>query len=149
MAKGSQRGGPPQKSSPADELKAQRDEYQEILVQTSMSWQAPIPPPEMMKGYNDIIPNGAERLFRQFEIEAEERRILTRRGQTHQFIVALSGRGSALIFALAALAVSAFVANLGHPTAAAVIGSSTIAMVVAAFTGIPQMIRQRANIGKK
>jgi uncharacterized membrane protein len=100
-------------------------------------------PPDILRGYNDIIPDGAERLFKQFEIEAEARREHLRRGQTHNLIVALSGRGAALIFALSALAVSAYALHVGHPWSAAIIGGSTIAMVVAAFTGVPALIRQR------
>ena len=138
MSKGSRKSGPLQKPQPPSEPEHQRSEYQEIHVQTTLSWQAPIPPPEIIRGYNEVIPNGAERLFRQFEIEAEERRAFNRRGQTHQFIVALSGRGSALIFALAALAVAAYALYLNHPTAAAIIGGSTIALVVLITQTSPQ-----------
>jgi uncharacterized membrane protein len=109
----------------------------------SLTWNAPIPPPEILRGYGEIIPDGAERLFRQFEIEADARRAYTRRGQTHNLIVALSGRVAALVFALAALGVSAYALYLGHPWTAAIIGGTTIAMVVAAFTGVPALIRQR------
>lgn len=66
-----------------------------------------------------------------------------RRGQTHNLIVALSGRIAALLFALSALGVSAYALYLGHPWPAAIIGGSTITMVVAAFTGVPALIRQR------
>lgn len=109
----------------------------------SLTWNAPIPPPEILRGYNEILPDGAERLFRQFEIEANARREHMRRGQTHNLIVALSGRAAALIFALAALGVSALALYLGHPWPAGIIGGTTIAMVVAAFTGVPALIRQR------
>ncbi len=102
-----------------------------------------MPPPEILQGYDNIIPGSAERLFKQFELEADTRRTLTRRGQTHNFIVALSGRVSALVFALAALAVSAYALYLGNTVAASIIGGSTIAMVVTAFTGVPAMIRKR------
>jgi uncharacterized membrane protein len=50
----------------------------------SLTWNAPMPPPEILRGYNDVIPDGAERLFRQFEIEADARREHMRRGQTPQ-----------------------------------------------------------------
>jgi uncharacterized membrane protein len=102
-----------------------------------------MPPPDILRGYNEVIPDGAERLFRQFEIEADARRAHQRRGQTHNLIVALVGRGAALIFALGALAVAAYALNLGHQWAASIIGGSTIALVVAAFTGVPALLRQR------
>jgi uncharacterized membrane protein len=102
-----------------------------------------MPPPEVLRGYGDIIPDGAERLFKQFEAEATARREYMRRGQTHNLIVALSGRSAALILALSALAVSAYALRLGHSWAAAIIGGGTVAMVVAAFTGVPALLRQR------
>jgi uncharacterized membrane protein len=104
-----------------------------------------MPPPEIVRGYNDVIENGAERLFRQFELEAEHRRDLQRRSQTHGFVVALSGRVSALVFALTALGVSTLAIYLGQPWPASIIGGSSIALVVAAFTGVPSLLRQRAQ----
>jgi uncharacterized membrane protein len=125
-------------------------EEREVQVELqALTWNAPIPPPEILQGYNAVIPDGAERLFKQFEVEASARREYMRRGQTHNLIVALSGRGAALIFALSALAVSAFALQLGHPWAASIIGGTTIAMVVAAFTGVPALIRQHLQQREK
>jgi hypothetical protein len=50
---------------------------------------------------------------------------------------------------MAALGVSAYALHLGQPWAAAIIGGSTIAMVVAAFSGVPALIRQRLQQGGK
>ena len=110
----------------------------------ALTWQAPIPPPEIVRGYNEVIENGGERLFAQFETEAKERRAITRRGQTHQFVIQIIARLFALIFALSALGVAAYALSLGREVAATVIGGASIAMVVAAFTGIPALFRQRA-----
>jgi uncharacterized membrane protein len=136
------RRGPPR--PPRNDIVDPRGEGErEVYVEQSLTWSAPIPPPEILRGYNEVIDNGAERLFRQFEIEAEHRRDLQLRGQSHNLIVALSGRTAALVFSLSALAVAAYALNLGHPVAAAVIGGTAIALVVAAFTGVPGLIRQR------
>ena len=35
--------------------------------------QGPLPPPEQLAAYNDVIPNGAERLFKQFERQSSHR----------------------------------------------------------------------------
>jgi uncharacterized membrane protein len=110
-----------------------------------LTWQAPIPPPDIIRGYNDAIKDGAERLFAQFETEAKERRAYNRRGQTQQFILQLLARFVApLTFALSALYVAYFAISKGQELAAAVIGGGAIAMVVAAFTGVPGLLRQRA-----
>ena len=111
----------------------------------ALTWQAPIPPPEIIRGYNEVIENGGERLFAQFETEAKERRAITRRGGAHQFVIQIIARLFALSpLALSALGVAAYALSLGREVAATVIGGASIAMVVAAFTGIPALFRQRA-----
>jgi uncharacterized membrane protein len=122
-----------------------RREREVHIEMQALSWQAPIPPPEIVRGYNEVIENGAERLFAQFETEATERRALTRRGQTHNFVIQLVARLFALIFALSALGVAAYALSLGHEIAATVIGGASIAMVVAAFTGVPALLRNRVT----
>jgi len=136
---------PPRRPADRNDVTDPREEREVHIEMQSLSWNAPIPPPDILRGYNEILPDGAERLFRQFEIEAAERREYMRRGQTHNLIVALSGRAAALVFALSALGVSAFALYLGHSVAAGVIGGTTIAMVVAAFTGVPALLRKRAE----
>ena len=98
-----------------------------------------------------IEPRGVDRLgqiaFLKQERDqvVEHRRDLQRHAQKHNLVVALSGRGAALIFSLAALSVAAFALYLGYPWAAGVIGGTTIALVVAAFTGVPNLFKQRSQ----
>src|SRR5262245_10300660 len=139
MARGRRRNQPPQ--PPRNDLTDPRGEIErQVLVEQSLTWNAPIPPPETVRGYGEVIENGAERLFRQFELEAEHRRDLQRTAQKHNLIIALSGRTSALIFSLAALGVASFALYLGHPWPAGIIGGTSIALVVAAFTGVPNLL---------
>jgi uncharacterized membrane protein len=143
MAKRRRDNPPPPRGLGNDIVGPRIEGEREIYVEQSLTWSAPIPPPEIVRGYNDVIENGAERLFRQFELEAEHRRALQRRGQTHNLIIALSGRGAALVFSLASLGVAALALYYNHPWVAGAFGSGTIALVVAAFTGVPNIIRQR------
>lgn len=129
---------------PRNDVSDPRPEREVHIEMQALSWQAPIPPPEIVRGYNEVIENGAERLFKQFEIEANERRAFTRRGQTYNFVIQLVARLCALVFALSALGVAAYALSLGHEVAATVIGGASIAMVVAAFTGVPALFRNRA-----
>lgn len=103
MSRGRRRGNQPPQTSQGNDIVDPREEREVHVEMQSLTWNSPIPPPEILRGYNEILPDGAERLFRQFEIEANARREHMRRGQTHNLIVALSGRAAALIFALAAL----------------------------------------------
>src|SRR5690349_14906157 len=122
---------------PANEVTSPRPEREVTLEMQQLTWQAPIPPPDIVRGYGEVIQDGAERLFKQFETEALERRALTRRGQTFQFVIQIIARISALLFALTALYVAYFAIEKGHEFAASIIGGGAIAMVVAAFTGLP------------
>lgn len=145
MARGTRGNQPPPKGPGSDIADPRSDGEREVYIEQSLTWSAPMPPPEIVRGYNEVIENGAERLFRQFELEAEHRRDLQRRTQRHNLIIALSGRFSALVFSLAALGVATLALNWGYPWPAAVIGGSAIALVVAAFTGVPGLLRQRAQ----
>ena len=99
-----------------------------------------LPPPDMVVGYGKAVENGAERLFRQFEIEAEHRRSLESgrlnlQGQQLGFIRDERRRAQWLAgsYAFGALVVAVIALALGHPTAAGFIGTTSIATVVAAF----------------
>ncbi len=97
------------------------------------SWQGPIPPPSDLSAYNDIIPNGAERLFAQFEKETEHRHKLQTREQTFPLIEQLAGRTFALLFALACLGLSAYAISVGAQLAAVAFGGLMIVAGINAF----------------
>lgn len=42
-------------------------------------WKGPLPPPSVLAGYNDIVADGAARVFRQFEVEGDHRRSIDKR----------------------------------------------------------------------
>ena len=46
-----------------------------------MVWSGPLPPPEVIREYQLMIPDAPERVFVQFEQEAKHRRIVEKRGQ--------------------------------------------------------------------
>ncbi len=144
MARDRRRGNlPPGRQK--NDLTDPRREHEVHVEMQHLTWQAPIPPPEIIRGYNDVIKDGAERLFAQFEAEAKERRAYNKRGQTQQFVLQILARFVApLTFALSALYVAYYAISKGQELAAAVIGGGAIAMVVAAFTGVPALFRQRA-----
>jgi len=98
-------------------------------------WAGPLPPPAALAAFNDVVPNGAERVFEQFEIEAEHRRELeayvARRDGREKGIAQFMAGG----FAFTALGVAAYAVSVGAYATASIIGGGSIAMVVAAFLG--------------
>jgi uncharacterized membrane protein len=97
------------------------------------SWQGPIPPPDVLRAYNEIIPNGAERLFSQFENETKHRRKMETRAQFLPFVDQISGRACALLFALACLLLSGYAISQGAQIPATVLGGAMIIAGVNAF----------------
>lgn len=106
---------------------------QALSSQTRISYSGPIPPASELAKYNEIIPNGAERIMQMAE-----------RTQAHQHLMEVtalgahkseSGRGQifALFIAIASLLVSAYAMFLGLEGAAMIIGGTTVVGLVAAF----------------
>jgi uncharacterized membrane protein len=42
-----------------------------IALLMAQSWKGPLPPPEVLKGYNEAIPDGAERILKMAENQLE------------------------------------------------------------------------------
>lgn len=51
-------------------------EIQAYLGSVEITYSGPLPHPDVLRRYQDILPGSAERVFRQFEIEADHRRTL-------------------------------------------------------------------------
>lgn len=50
------------------------DGQREVVIHAR--WQGPLPPPELLAGYDKIVEGGAERVFQQFEAEGNHRRAM-------------------------------------------------------------------------
>lgn len=100
----------------------------------------PLPTPDILLGYDDVLPGAAERIMRMAEKEqamverdrASAREVEgiavqaatadNRRGQTFGFLVALAAFGTA-----------GYLGYLGHGTAAAIVGGGTVVALVTVF----------------
>jgi uncharacterized membrane protein len=103
-------------------------------------WAGPLPPPSVLGGFNQHVEDGAERVFRQFELEAEHRRAMDRERLTFQGRQLAFIRGErrlsqvlAGVYAFGALLLAFYALKEGHPTTAGIIATTSIASVVAAF----------------
>ena len=100
------------------------------LAVEHQSFSGPLPPPDMLLAYNAIHPDFAERILRMTEKEAANRHVVTRRAQWLAAIETGTGQAFGLIVSLAAFGTSAWLGYLGHPAAAATIGSATLVALV-------------------
>ena len=94
---------------PEEVLEALPEEVRVAIVSIikSQSFKGPLPPPEMLREYDDVVPGGAERIFKMAEIEQGHRvswerkalRIVTR-GQWFGFSIAIIAIGAATFLAI-------------------------------------------------
>lgn len=106
-----------------------------ILVGISYQrlWQGPLPPPEILKRYNDAFPNGAERIFLEAQKQTNHRLELEKTvipGELKQ-----SGRGQifGFIIALAFLIASFILILMGFGIYGTIIGSIDLVALVTVF----------------
>ena len=76
-------------------------------------FQGPLPPPSVLRQYDEVAPNAAERILRMAERQAELRNDLERGDARRATLGLIAGA----IFVLAALALSAYAFYLGQPLA--------------------------------
>jgi uncharacterized membrane protein len=127
------------KNSDTKSLDDNQDQYTEIekvvslLHQQIQHFSGPLPSPEMLSKYNEILPNAAERVFRMAEkaqdhYEETEKKLVdleikkVPKGQNHAFAIAITGIVGAVICAF-----------LGQVTIGSIIGGATLISVVPHF----------------
>jgi uncharacterized membrane protein len=108
--------------------------YSEVTTLVT-SWSGPLPHPSTLEAFDAVVHNGAERIFTQFEKEAEHRRELESYGARRLSREKRVAQYCAAAFSFFALAVAAYALHEGAFVTAGVIGGGSIAMVVAAFLG--------------
>jgi uncharacterized membrane protein len=115
--------------------KEQKEKIIRLVVGVSLreSFSGPIPPPKILKGYNEVLKDGAERIVSMSEKQSDHRIQLedyaikeelrqSKNGQIFGFILGIFGLTSATVLAL-----------LEHEITAGVFGTTTIVGLVAVF----------------
>jgi len=120
----------------ADMPEAQRKAVTAILLGISIkrhSFKSPMPPPDFLKGYNEIIPNGAERILAMSENQSEHRMQLEKTVIGSELSQSEKGQNYGLIIALSFLVGSVFLIYTGHDTAGGILGSFDLVALVSIF----------------
>lgn len=76
-----------------------------VVSAIHLEFSGPLPHPQLLSQYNDVLPDGAERVMRLTEGQARHRQMLEVRGQVFTFVVAIISLGGGI--ALIALGASA------------------------------------------
>ena len=89
----------------------------------------PLPSPETLRQYNDIVPDGAERIMAMAEKEQAHRHRMNRSEESRATLGIFSSLGIVIVFA----GVASYALNLGYAVEAATILGTTLVGIVGAF----------------
>ena len=105
----------------------------------------PLPPPETLKEYNEILPDAAERIFSMAEKEQEHHHTTEIMLVDHEIKKTSKGQNFALITALTGTVGAVICAFLGQEVIGAVVGGSTLASLVSSFLSAKQKKKREKN----
>jgi len=111
------------------------------------SFQGPLPPPSLLKEYNDILQGSAERIFAMAEHQAIHRQLLEKTVIESDVRNSEKGLKYGLIVVLTGLAVSVLLALTGHDSVAMMIGGLDLAGLAGIF--VYATTSRRAERAKK
>lgn len=103
------------------------------LMMTAMSFQGPLPPPEILAHYSEIIPNGADRLMVLLEKQTDHR--ISVESRLVDARVSTTSKGQWIAFGLSMFfgLIAAFLGYTGHDVLAGSIGVTTIVGLAVIF----------------
>lgn len=122
----------------------------QIIKQESFS--GPIPPPQILKGYNDLVPDAAERILRMAEKQSEHRMELERKVIAEQQRQSARGQKIAAVLSVLLIVAAVYAIYEGAYKIAGTIFAVTLIMVVGMFVGqgrIRKDLRDKQQMGKE
>jgi len=122
----------------------QRNAVRDIINDMACAclWQGPLPPPGLLKSYNEIIPNGAERILTEMQRQAKHRMELESRVIPEQQRQSRRGQVYGLVVALSFLVASFILIAMGFGLFGTIMGSVDLVALVTVFVIGRQQIDQ-------
>lgn len=118
-----------------------------VAVVMQKSHSGPLPDPETLSHYNEIIPNGAERIMVMAEKQSDHRLAMESKVVNSQQNQSGRGQNYAFIIAIVVLIASFACIFTGHGVEGTIIGTLDLASLVTVFILGKQY--QRSNLGSK
>jgi len=127
-----------------EQLEETAEEIKGGLAEISATFVGPIPPPDVLQGYDEVIPGLADRIVGMAEAEGNHRRDQERRAldaeiENDRILIGAYikkvriGQILAFVIAVVALCLGSYVAANGYQFAGAVIGTGGLIGIVTAF----------------
>ena len=102
-------------------------------LQVTTAYEGPLPSPEIMKGFENVLPGSAERILKMAEKEQDNRHTCDRRIVNMHFLATVLG----MVFAISSVAIISYLVYLcieNHmDTTASVLGGGSMAAVAGVF----------------
>lgn len=95
--------------------------------------QGPLPDPEDLAKYNQIIPEGADRIMKMAENQSAHRIEIEKVVISSQQVQSQRGQHFGLAIAIVGIGASVFLAMNGHDVVAGVLGGTTVVSLAIAF----------------
>ncbi|HNR41060.1 MAG TPA: DUF2335 domain-containing protein [Bacteroidales bacterium] len=104
-----------------------------VIVSSYQSYSGPIPAPEALEKYNQIIPDGADRIMKMAENQSSHRIKIEETVISGQVKQSSRGQIFGLIIAFFTLGSAVALAMFGHEAVACVLGGSTVISLATVF----------------
>ncbi|MEK7150143.1 MAG: DUF2335 domain-containing protein [Patescibacteria group bacterium] len=104
-----------------------------IRREVSQSFSGPLPHPDILRQFNEIVPGAAERIIKMAEEQSAHRKELEKKVINSDITRSKWGQILGFVIALAGLGVSAIVVVYGNAIAGGFIGVGTLASLVGVF----------------
>lgn len=115
-----------------------------VVKKESLSFSGPLPHPDILQGYKDVVPGAAERILAMAEKQAEHRQKIESKVINKQLAQTSLGQWFAFILTIVCIAVGTYLAVNNFTIIAGIIFSSTILGLISVF-----VLGKRPRIDKK
>ncbi len=123
-------------------LKDLPEEQQKVIINavienkiqhSSSLFKGPVPPPDILEGYNKVVINGAERILSMAEKQSYHRMQLENYAIKGEIKQSKTGQIFAFVLAILGLGLATFLEFYDHTTIAGILASTTIVGLVTVF----------------
>ena len=118
--------------SPA-EIPESGEELEELLVRVSERFAGPIPPPPVMKQYEEILPGSADRILKMAENQSEHRRWMEKKRLSSSNREVHFGQIFGFLIGIVAIVTGGYTALSGAPIPGGFIGTAGVVGLVSVF----------------
>jgi uncharacterized membrane protein len=109
----------------------------QVITQNSVTiqsqWEGPLPPPQALAAFDEIVPGGAKLIMDQWKNESDHRRHLQSRALTWEIIERNGSRLLAFAFSMSGLALTAYCVANKAEWVAGFLGVGTVGTVAGAL----------------